>query len=133
MKVVMGIAVKAIHVLVTSDPAVQTIADLRGRSVATSTLTDSSAAITRFALRAAGLEPQVDTALQPLGESPNRLAALDTGQVQATILDLSHAIEAQRRGARLLARPSDLPDLPTAGLALAEARLSQQPQQVEPM
>jgi ABC-type nitrate/sulfonate/bicarbonate transport system substrate-binding protein len=133
LKLLMGTAIRAIHGLVTTDPNVQTIADLRGRSVATTSLTDSSAAITRFALRAAGLEAQVDTALQPLGESPNRLAALESGQVQATILDLSHAIEAQRRGARLLARPADLPDLPTAGLALAETRLSQQPQQVEPM
>jgi ABC-type nitrate/sulfonate/bicarbonate transport system substrate-binding protein len=131
LKLVMGTAVRAIHALVTTDPAVQSVADLRGRSVATTTLTDSSAAITRFALRAAGLQAQEDTALQPLGESPNRLAALETGQVQASILDLSHAIEAERRGARILARPADLPDLPTAGLAVTETRLRQQPQQIE--
>jgi NitT/TauT family transport system substrate-binding protein len=133
MKVVMGIAVKAIHVLVTSDPGVQTISDLRGRSVATSTLTDSSAAITRFALRNAGLEPQVDTALQPLGQSPNRLAAMQTGQVQASILDLAHALEAQRAGARVLARPAELPDLPTAGLSVTDTRLRDQQPQIERM
>jgi NitT/TauT family transport system substrate-binding protein len=133
LRIVMGICVKAIHVLVTIDPAVQSVADLRGRSVATSTLTDSSAALTRFGLRAAGLEPQVDTALQPLGQSPNRLAAMQTGQVQAAILDLVHAQEAQRIGARILARPSDLPDLPTAGLNMTEARLAERPQQVEQM
>jgi NitT/TauT family transport system substrate-binding protein len=133
LRVVMGIAVKAIHALVTIDPAIQSIADLRGRSVATSTLTDSSAAITRFALRANGLEPQVDTALQPLGESPNRLAALETGQVQAAILDLGHAIEAQRHGARILVRPAELPDLPTAGLSVTETRLREQREQIERM
>jgi NitT/TauT family transport system substrate-binding protein len=131
LKLVMGMAVRAIHGLVTTDPAVQTVADLRGRSVATTTLTDSSAAITRFALRAAGLEAQTDVALQPLGQSPNRLAAMETGQVQAAILDLSHAIEAQRQGARMLARPADLPDLPTAGLGVTEVKLREQPQQIE--
>jgi NitT/TauT family transport system substrate-binding protein len=133
MRVIMGIAVKAIHALVTIDPAIQSIADLRGRAVATSTLTDSSAAITRFALRANGLEPQVDTALQPLGHSPNRLAALETGQVQAAVLDLAHAIEAQRHGARILARPADLPDMPTAGLNVTETRLREQREQIERM
>jgi NitT/TauT family transport system substrate-binding protein len=114
LRIVMGVAVRAIHALVTIDPAIQSIADLRGRSIATSTLTDTSAAITRFALRANGLEAQVDTALQPLGQSPNRLAALETGQVQAAVLDLAHALEAQRHGARILAAPAALPRLPSA-------------------
>ena len=131
VRIVAGLAIRALHALVTSDPSVQTVADLRGRSVATSTLTDGSAAITRFALRQYGLEVPTDVALQPLGQSPNRLAAMQTGQVQASILDLSHAIEAERHGARMLARPSELPDVPSSGLVATEVRLREQPQQVE--
>ena len=35
-------------------------------------------------------------ALQPLGESPNRLAAMQSGQVSAVILDLAHASPTER-------------------------------------
>jgi ABC-type nitrate/sulfonate/bicarbonate transport system substrate-binding protein len=133
VKIVLGSAIRAIHVLMTSDPAIQSVADLRGHSIATSTLTDSSAAIVRFAVRGVGLEAQRDVALQPLGQSPNRLVAMQSGQVTAAALDLVHALDAQRGGARIIALPSDLPALPSAGLALAEPRLREQGPQIEAM
>jgi len=133
LKLVLGMAVRALHVLMTNDPAVQSVADLRGRAVATSTLTDTSANLARYALRASGLEPQVDVALQPLGESPNRLAAMQSGQVSAVILDLAQAVEAERRGARILLRPAELPDLPISGLGVTETKLRDQQPQLEAM
>lgn len=133
LKIILGMATRALHALVTNDPAVQSVNDLRGRSVAASTLTDSSAAFVRFALRARGLEAQSDVALQALGQSPNRLAAMQSGQVAAVILDLAHALEAQRGGARILLGPRELPDLPTSGLSLTEARLREQAPQAERM
>jgi ABC-type nitrate/sulfonate/bicarbonate transport system substrate-binding protein len=133
LKLVMGMAVRALHVLMTNDPSIQTVADLRGRGVATSTMTDTSANMARYGLRAHGLEPQVDVALQPLGESPNRLAAMQSGQVSAVILDLAQATEAERRGARILLNPSEMPDIPISGLALTETKLRERPEQVEAM
>ena len=133
IKIVLGSAVRAIHVLMVTDPTVQRVADLRGHSIATSTLTDSSAAVVRFALRQNGLEVPGDVALQPLGQSPNRLVAMQSGQVTAAALDLVHALDAQRGGARILALPSDLPELPSAGLAVAEPRLREQVPQIEAM
>jgi NitT/TauT family transport system substrate-binding protein len=133
LKLVLGMAVRALHVLMTNDPTVQNVADLRGRAVATSTLTDTTANLVRYALRARGLEPQMDVALQPLGESPNRLAAMQSGQVNAVILDLAQAVEAERRGGRILLRPAELPDLPISGLSVTETKLRDQPQQIEAM
>jgi NitT/TauT family transport system substrate-binding protein len=133
LKLVMGMAVRALHVLMTNDPAIQSVSDLRGRAVATSTMTDSTANLVRYALRARGLEPQVDVALQPLGESPNRLAAMQSGQVNAVILDLAQAVEAERRGGRILLRPAELPDLPISGLSVTETKLRDQPRQIEAM
>jgi ABC-type nitrate/sulfonate/bicarbonate transport system substrate-binding protein len=131
MKLVMGMAVRALHVLMTNDPTIQRVTDLRGRGVATNTLTDTSAAMVRFALRAQGLEAQTDVALQPLGQSPNRLAALQTGQVSAVILDLAQAQDAEQYGARVLLRPSDLPDITTSGLGITESKLRDRPQEIE--
>jgi ABC-type nitrate/sulfonate/bicarbonate transport system substrate-binding protein len=133
LKLVLGMAVRALHVLMTNDPAIQSVADLRGRAIATSTLTDTTANLVRYALRARGLEPQVDVALQPLGESPNRLAALQGGQVNAVILDLAQAVEAERRGGRVLLRPAELPDLPISALSVTETKLRDQTPQVEAM
>jgi NitT/TauT family transport system substrate-binding protein len=130
LKVVAGLAVLPLQVLVTGDPTIRSVADLRGRSVGTSTTSDTTANLMRLAARANGLEVQTDVALQPLGESPNRLAALQSGQVSAVMLDLALAQEAQLGGGRILVAPSELPPLPTSGLAVTEARLRDQPSQV---
>jgi ABC-type nitrate/sulfonate/bicarbonate transport system substrate-binding protein len=132
-KVIMGMAVRALHVLMTTNPAVQTVPDLRGRAVATNTMTDSSASQARAVLRTHGLETPADFALQPLGQSPNRLAAMLSGQVQGVILDLAHASEAQHHGARILATPDQMLEVPTSGTNLTETRLREQPQQAEAM
>jgi NitT/TauT family transport system substrate-binding protein len=131
LKIVQGWAVRSLQVLVTTDPAIQSVADLRGRPVGTATLTDTTANLLRLALRVNGLEPQTDVPLQPLGESPNRLAALQTGQVVAVMLDLAQASEAQLRGARIIVPPNGFPEFPISGVALTEERLRTQPQQVE--
>jgi ABC-type nitrate/sulfonate/bicarbonate transport system substrate-binding protein len=131
IKVVAGLAVLPLQVLMTRDPAVRSVADLRGQSVGTSTISDTTANLMRLAARAHGLEPQVDIALQPLGESPNRLAALQTGQVAAVMLDLALAQQAQLAGGRILVSPAEFPPLPTSGVAVTEAKLREQPQQVE--
>jgi ABC-type nitrate/sulfonate/bicarbonate transport system substrate-binding protein len=131
LKVLMGFATRSLHVLMTSDPNVRTMADLRGRSVAVSTLTDTTANLVRLAVRQHGLEPQVDVTLQALGESPNRLAAMQSGQVSGVLLDLAYAVEAERQGARILLRPADLAALPLSGMTTTEAKLRQDPQQVE--
>jgi len=131
LKVVAGLAVLPLQVLVTNDPNVRSVADLRGRSVGTSATSDTTANLMRLAARASGLEVQTDVALQPLGESPNRLAALQSGQVSAVMLDRALAQEAQLGGGRILVAPSELPPLPTSGLAVTEARLREQPSQVE--
>jgi ABC-type nitrate/sulfonate/bicarbonate transport system substrate-binding protein len=131
LKIVAGLAVRPLQVMVTADPAVQSVADLRGRSVGTSTLSDTTANLMRLAVRAHGLEPQVDVAIQPLGESPNRLAALQTGQLSAVMLDLAQAKEAELIGGRILVAPTDYPEFPISGIGLLEARLRERPQQTE--
>jgi ABC-type nitrate/sulfonate/bicarbonate transport system substrate-binding protein len=131
LKVVGGLAVLPLQVLVTGDPAIRSVADLRGRAVGTSTISDTTANLMRLAARANGLEPQTDVSLQPLGESPNRLAALRSGQVSAVMLDLALAQQAQLAGGRILVTPVDLPPLPTSGVAVTETKLHEQPQQVE--
>ena len=75
----------------------------------------------------------MDVALQPLGESPNRLAAMESGQVNAVILDLAQAVEAERLGGRILLAAARLPDLPISGLSVTETKLRDQTPQVEAM
>jgi NitT/TauT family transport system substrate-binding protein len=131
LKIVAGLAVLPLQVLVAGDPAIRSVADLRGRAVGTSTISDTTANLMRLAARANGLEVQTDVSLQPLGESPNRLAALQSGQVSAVMLDLALAQQAQLGGGRILVAPAELPPLPTSGLAVTEAKLHEQPGQVE--
>jgi ABC-type nitrate/sulfonate/bicarbonate transport system substrate-binding protein len=131
LKIVAGMAVRPLQVLVVGDPAIGVVTDLRGRVVGTNTMVDTTANLLRLALRAHALEPQVDVAIQPLGESPNRLAALQSRQVPAAMLDLAQAKEAERFGGRILVAPADFPEFPVSGLGTSEARLRGQPEQVE--
>jgi ABC-type nitrate/sulfonate/bicarbonate transport system substrate-binding protein len=131
LKIVAGMAVRPLQVLVVGDPSVAVVTDLRGRAVGTNTMVDTTANLLRLALRAHGLEPQADVAVQPLGESPNRLAALQSRQVPAAMLDLAQAKEAERFGGRVLVAPADFPEFPVSGLGTSEPRMRGQPEQLE--
>jgi NitT/TauT family transport system substrate-binding protein len=131
IRIVAAFADRPLHVLVVSDPAIQSVADLRGGTIGVSAPTDTTAQLARLVARTNGLEPQVDVSLLVLGESPNRLAALQAGQVSAVFLDLSHAVEAERLGARTLLRLADVIELPLGGLVVTETKLREQPAQIE--
>jgi NitT/TauT family transport system substrate-binding protein len=133
IKLVLGFAHRPLHVLMVRDPSIQTVADLRGRSVAVGALSGSSYNLARLALQANGLEAQTDVPLRALGESPQRLAALLSGQVPATLLDLAYVPEAERQGARVLLRLADLIEVPIGGLAVTESKLRDQPAQIQAM
>ncbi len=82
--------------------------DLKGKAVAVSRFGSGSDFITRMALKSWGLEPTKDVTLLQVGNSPERLAAIASGKIQGSILNLSQTPRAKKLGLRVLADLSQI-------------------------
>jgi ABC-type nitrate/sulfonate/bicarbonate transport system substrate-binding protein len=72
-------------------------------------LSGGSFTATQLAVRKLGLNPTKDVSIVAVGGTPERLAALRTGRVQATSLNPPTIFAAEKEGFRILADVSALP------------------------
>lgn len=94
-----------------SRPEIKTPEQLKGGAVAISRFGSASDFIVRYALQRLGLTPIKDVAILQVGALPDRLAAMETNRVQATVLAPPAMYIAQKRGYNILA------DVAALGLA----------------
>jgi NitT/TauT family transport system substrate-binding protein len=92
-------------------PEIKTAEQLKGGAVAVARFGGAADFVARFALNKLGLNPLKDVALVQVGSTPDRLTALETKRVQATVLVPPTTFVAQKKGFYLLA------DVATQGLA----------------
>ena len=81
-----------------SKPELKTAAQLKGGSVAIATFGGLSDSLSRIALQKLGLNPAKDVTLVQIGTIPERLSALESGKVQAAMLNAPDNFRAQKRG-----------------------------------
>jgi len=98
-----------------AQPKFKSIAETKGGRYAVSkfgALTDS---LTRYALRSAGLEPEKDVKILQLGGSTQALAAMEAGQIDASILSSPQTYIAAEKGfVKLMSQKEQIaPDWPT--------------------
>ena len=86
-----------------SRPEIKTPAELKGGAVAISRFGSASDFIVRYALQRLGLTPVKDVAILQVGSLTERLAAMETKRVQATVLAPPAMYQAQARGFNILA------------------------------
>jgi NitT/TauT family transport system substrate-binding protein len=89
---------------------IKTPEQLKGRTVAISRFGSSSDFIARYALSKIGLNPGKDVTIVQIGSTPDRVSAVLTGRVQATVINPPASIIAEKKGMTVLA------DLPKLGL-----------------
>jgi NitT/TauT family transport system substrate-binding protein len=94
-----------------SRPEVKTPEQLKGGAVAISRFGSASDFIVRYALQRIGLTPVKDVAILQIGALPERLAAMETKRVQATVLAPPAMYIALKRGFNIMA------DVAALGLA----------------
>jgi NitT/TauT family transport system substrate-binding protein len=92
-------------------PTIKTAEQLKGGAVAVARFGGAADFVARFALAKLGLNPLKDVTLVQVGTTPDRLTALETKRVQATVLVPPTTFVAQKKGFYLLA------DVATQGLA----------------
>ncbi|MGH7827558.1 MAG: ABC transporter substrate-binding protein [Candidatus Binatia bacterium] len=89
--------------------AIKTPAHLKGGIIGSSDLTGSSFIAIQFALRKLGLDPNKDVGIIRTGGTPERLIALRTGRIQATVLNPPTNFIAQKEGFNVLTDVTGMP------------------------
>ena len=105
--------------------------DLKGKKVAGSSPGGSATILAYQALRHFGLEPGKDVQVLPMGGSgAGRLAVLEQGVVDASLLSVPENIIAQHKGYNELIFLGDVVNFPQNGFGTSAARTQQQPDEV---
>lgn len=118
---------------VPADSDIQTPSDLAGRKVGISEFSGGEVPVVRGIISAAGLEPETDVELVPIGEGTAlAVRALQEGQVDAfggSVNDIV-AVEVQGIDLRTL-DPGDLSGVPALPLVATQSYIDANPQAVE--
>jgi ABC-type nitrate/sulfonate/bicarbonate transport system substrate-binding protein len=102
-------------------PEIQTVEDLRGKSIGVSNLLGITDIAARLSLRRLGLQPDEDVFSRQTGGMGESFAALDAGVVAGVSLGAPASFEARRRGYRVLVDVSQL-GIPFMGASVGATR-----------
>lgn len=129
VKAVVGIAGRPLHVLVAR-PEIKSAKELKGKVIGVDSVAGTVDYLARVAVRHFGFEPDKDVKFIVTGESPTRLAALRSGAIDATPIDVAFAVKAEDEGFRRLVYLGDLIELPLSGMAVTDQKLQTHRDQV---
>jgi NitT/TauT family transport system substrate-binding protein len=112
---------------------VQKLTDLRSKTIGISTFGSQAYLTTVTLFRRAGLEPGKDVNLLPAGDNGARLAAMDAGRIDATILSSPFDIFGAKKGYKVLLWTRDHVPLTQNAVVVGDKKLKQSPDQVKRM
>jgi NitT/TauT family transport system substrate-binding protein len=104
---------------------------LKGKTIAGSSPGGTVTMLARLVLKHYGFDPDRDVTLNSMGGTgASRLAALESGVVDASILELPENLVAMESGFRELVFFGDLVEFPQAGFGCAEKKIRENPDEV---
>lgn len=118
---------------IMAKPAIRSVADLKGKVVGISYPGSTTHLVAESILRRFGLEPGKDVKLLPAGDNPARLAALESGRVDATIATPPYNIIAPSKGLNVLLWARDHVAIPQNAVIATDNKIKQSPDQVKRM
>lgn len=105
--------------------------ELKGKKIAGSSPGGTVTFLTKLVLKNVGLDSERDVFLNPMGGTgASRLAALESGVVDAVILESPDNFVAQRKGFRELIFFGDQVEFPQNGFGTSEKKLKENPDEV---
>lgn len=117
-----------------SKKEIKELRQLKGKKIAGSSPGGTVTMLTRVVLRNLGFDPERDVFLNPMGGTgAGRLAALDSGVVDAAILEMPENILAQQRGYNELLFLGDFVEFPQNGFGTSEKKIRESPEEVSKM
>jgi NitT/TauT family transport system substrate-binding protein len=114
-------------------PEIQTIEDMRGKSVGVTNLKAITDTAARLAFKRLGLEPDVDVFTRRTGGLAESMASMETGALEGASLAVPVVFEARKRGYRELLNITEL-KIPFINSAVGSTRktLAEKPDIAEP-
>jgi NitT/TauT family transport system substrate-binding protein len=124
---------KSVFFYLMGSPRVQSGQDLRGKRVAVASLGGTGAAATRASLRAIGLDSEKDVTLIVIGSASVRMAAMETGSVEAAIMPVPWNFRMRQKGFKELIYAGKVMSQPLTGLATSKDKMEKQADQARRM
>ena len=124
---------KSVFFYLMGNPRVQSGQDLKGKRVAVASLGGTGAAATRASLKAIGLDADKDVTLIVIGSASVRMAAMETGSVEAAIMPVPWNFRMKQKGFKELIYAGKVMSQPLTGLATSKEKVEKQPDQARRM
>lgn len=125
LRVVLTICEKP-HFALIAKPGIGSVPQLKGKILGISSFGASSDTMARAVLNKFKLSPEKDVKILAVGGGLNRLAALKTGVIDATLIELPYNIMIEREGFTRLLFVGDLVPSPIAGFGAAVEHIQKQ-------
>lgn len=130
IKVVAGVAHRPLHVLMGRGE-IKSGKDLRGKRIGVDSFAGTMEYLSRVAVKHFGLDPDKDIKIVVSGPSPTRLAALQSGLIDATPIDIAYAVKGEEEGLKRIVNFAEIIDLPISGVSVTEKKLVTDREQVK--
>jgi NitT/TauT family transport system substrate-binding protein len=124
---------KSVFFYLMGSPRVQSGHDLKGKRVAVASLGGTGAAATRASLKALCLDSEKDVTLIVIGSASVRMAAMETGSVEAAIMPVPWNFRMRQKGFKELIYAGKVMSQPLTGLATSKDRAEKQADQARRM
>jgi NitT/TauT family transport system substrate-binding protein len=105
---IVGAVFDTMHYQLATTPDVSDLAGLRGKIIGVNRFGGAADSILRYVLKQSAIEPERDLRILQVGAQTERLAALRSGAIQATLVDPPFQVLAEREGLRILLDTADL-------------------------
>jgi len=116
-----------------SRPEIRSVKELKGKVLGIASLTSGESFLSRRLLKEAGVDPDREVTLRTIGNTPDRLAALRAGLVDATTLTVPVDIQAEKLGLRRLVFMGEVLESISGGVGVSEIWIQQRPDQIKKM
>jgi len=130
---IIGVNVNVLEGAVYVRPEIQTVEDLRGKTIGVNRIKAITDVNARLGLQRLGLTPDVDFTTRGTGGQAEALAAMETGATDGASLNVPAVFEARKRGYREIVNIGEL-KIPfiTAGISATKRLLAERPELPDP-
>lgn len=112
-------------------PKIANPSDLRGKTVAVTSVASTTGLVTQLVLRHLGLGPDSEVQFIAVGTTANALAALQSDRAAGALLSPPFDVQAQQLGLRSLLAIADIVPMPPTCFGASSKKLADQPSQVK--
>ena len=127
---VVAYTLKNILFYLMTQPNIRSIQELKGKKIAVALPSDTGGLATKATLKANGLDPDRDVTYIAIGAASIRLAAMEAGSIEASIMPVPWNIRMKQKGFNELAFAGDYMKEPLTGFSASNEKLEKNPQQV---